>query len=130
ATAQPTMALIAQAVGGAADHLLAPAVTANVIRIDGDAIEFVHPLLAAAAYSLASPAERRRWHTRIAEVAPDPETRARHLAFARPGADPEIARELAEAARHALQRGAPGVAAELFGRALDRVPDAGDPLER
>jgi len=130
AAAQPTTGLVERAIGSLAATLLAPAMEANVIRLDGDAIEFVHPLLAAAAYNAASPADRRRWHARIADVAPDPETRARHLAFARPQADVEIARELAEAARHALQRGAPGVAAELFGRALDRMPEGGSELDR
>src|SRR6185437_7727856 len=99
-----------------AAKLLQPAVQANVIRIDGPAIEFVHPLLAAAAYNTATPEQRKRWHARIAEVAPDPETRARHLAFARPEPDGEVAAELAEAARHALQRGAPGVAGALRSR--------------
>jgi len=122
AAAQPTADLVEKAVGVPAAKLLQPAVQANVIRIDGPAIEFVHPLLAAAAYNTATPEQRKRWHARIAEVAPDPETRARHLAFARPEPDGEVAAELAEAARHALQRGAPGVAAELFGRALDRLP--------
>jgi len=130
AAAQPTAELVEQALGAPAAKLLEPAVRANVIRTDGDAIEFVHPLLAAAAYNAATPEQRRRWHVRIAEVASDQETRARHLAFARPEADPEIARELADAARHALQRGAPGVAAELFARALDRLPGNTDPLER
>ena len=130
AAAQPTIDLVEAALGAPAAKLLEPAVLANVIRIEGDAIEFVHPLLAAAAYSAATPEQRRRWHVRIAEVAPDQETRARHLAFARPEPDPEIARELAAAARHAIQRGAPGVGAELFGRALDRMPPNSEGLER
>ena len=130
AAAQPTIDLVGAALGAPAAKLLEPAVLANVIRIEGDAIEFVHPLLAAAAYNAATREQRRRWHVRIAEVAPDQETRARHLAFARPEPDPEIARELAEAARHAIQRGAPGVGAELFGRALDRMPPNSEGLER
>ena len=130
ATAQPTAELVEKAVGVPATRLLRPAVQANVIRTDGHAIEFVHPLLAAAAYNAPTPEERSRWHIRIAEVAPDPETRARHLAFATPDADPEIARQLAEAARHAIQRGAPGAGAELFGRALDRMPPTATGVER
>jgi len=139
AAAQPTIGLVEAALGAPATARLRPAVDANVIRIDGDAIEFVHPLLAAAAYAAASAGSRRRWHARLAEVAPDQETRARHLAFARPETDAEVARALAEAARHAMQRGAPGTAAELYGSALERMPEidvdgdgasAGTPVER
>src|SRR6185437_14062889 len=84
AAAQPTIGLVEAALAAPATARLRPAVDANVIRIDGDAIEFVHPLLASAAYAAASAGSRRRWHARLAEVAPDQETRARHLAFARP----------------------------------------------
>jgi DNA-binding CsgD family transcriptional regulator len=123
AAAPASLGLIERAVEHPAEIVLEPAIAAQVARIDGDAVEFMHPLFAAAAYA-SSPADLRKWHARIAEVATDPETRARHLAFARPGVDPEAASELAEAARHARQRGAPRAAADLFAQAIDRLPPA------
>ncbi|HEY3191056.1 MAG TPA: ATP-binding protein, partial [Solirubrobacteraceae bacterium] len=60
AAAQPTIDLVETALGAPAAKLLQPAMLANVIRIEGDAIEFVHPLLAAAAYNAATPEQRRR----------------------------------------------------------------------
>jgi DNA-binding NarL/FixJ family response regulator len=122
AAAPASVELIERALERPAPALLQPALDARVARIEGDAVEFVHPLFAAAAYAASSPEEVRRWHARIAEVATDPETRARNLAFARSGPDPEAARELAEAARHAVQRGAPRAAADLFTQAVERMP--------
>jgi DNA-binding CsgD family transcriptional regulator len=123
AAASPaSVQLIERAVEQSAEVALEPAITAQIARIDGDTVEFAHPLFAAAAYAASTPGDRRTWHARIAEVAVDPETRARHLAFARPGLDAGAARQLAEAARQARQRGAPRVAADLFAQAIDRLP--------
>ena len=123
AAASPaSVQLIERAVEQPAEQALAPAISAQIARIEGEAVQFTHPLFAAAAYAAFPPADLRKWHARIAEVAPDPETRARHLAFARPGVDAEAARQLAEAARHARQRGAPRAAADLFAQAIDRLP--------
>jgi DNA-binding NarL/FixJ family response regulator len=120
-----TVELVEAAIGRPAAPVLEPAVRGSVIRIDGGTIDFVHPLLAAAAYSASSTDERDRWHARIAEAATDPETRARHLAFARRGPDPEVAASLAEAARSARDRGATAAAADLFSQALARLPISG-----
>ena len=132
AAASPaTVKLVGQAVEQTAymaHKALEPAVAATIVRIDGDIVEFTHPLFAAAAYDAVTPGDRRKWHARIAEVATDPETSARHLALGRPGPDPEVSALLAEAARHARERGAPGAAAELFAEAIERL--APDPAPR
>jgi DNA-binding CsgD family transcriptional regulator len=125
ALTQPTIAAIARVTGrdrGAIEADLRPAIAGSIVRVDDDAVEFAHPLLAAAAYGAIDPAERRRWHARIAESADDAETRARHLAVARPGPDAAVAAQLADAARAARDRGAPTAAAELFVRALATLP--------
>jgi DNA-binding CsgD family transcriptional regulator len=142
ALTEPTLAGIAAATGGTtaeAERALDPAVRASIVRVvpgagaagaDRSVVEFAHPLLAATAYNAIEPAERRRWHARIAAISTDVESEARHLAFARPGQDAEVAARLAEAARAARDRGAPSAAAELFLEALDRLPPAaGDPAE-
>ena len=117
-----TVDLIEAALGQPAEPILAPAVRGSVVRIDDGSVDFVHPLLAAAAYAAAGPDERRQWHARIADVSTDPERRARHLAFSRRGPDAEVAAVLASAARSARDRGAPTAAADLYSQALARLP--------
>ena len=119
-----TVELIEAALGRPAGLVLEPAVRGSIIRVDGGAIDFVHPLLASAAYAASTAEERASWHARIAEVSDDPETRARHLAFARRGPDAEVAARLADAARSARDRGAAAAAADLYSQALARLPTA------
>jgi DNA-binding NarL/FixJ family response regulator len=102
---------------------LAPAEEAGLVRVERDGrIEFVHPLFASAVYSAAPAARLREAHRTVADLAPDPEERARHLALAAPGPDAEVVRELQAAARHARMRGSPDSAAELTGLALRLLP--------
>ena len=102
---------------------LAPAEEAGLVRVEVDGrIEFVHPLFASAVYSAAPAARLREAHRAVADLARDPEERARHLALAAPGPDAGIARELRAAARHARMRGSPESAAELTGLALRLLP--------
>jgi DNA-binding CsgD family transcriptional regulator/tetratricopeptide (TPR) repeat protein len=102
---------------------LAPAEEAGLVRVEADgAIEFVHPLFASAVYSAAPAARLREAHRAVADLARDPEERARHLALAAAGPDPEVVRELQVAARHARLRGSPDSAAELTGLALRLLP--------
>jgi tetratricopeptide (TPR) repeat protein len=89
--------------------------------VDGR-IRFAHPLLASGAYALTAPAERRELHARLADVAPDPEERARHLALASSGPDERAAAELDAAAQRADGRGAPAAAAELYELAARLTP--------
>jgi DNA-binding CsgD family transcriptional regulator len=110
---------------------LAPAEEAGLVRIEPDRrIEFVHPLFASAVYSAAPAARLRDAHRAVADLAHDPEERARHLALAAPGPDTGVVRELRAAAGHARMRGSPDSAAELTGLALRLLPaDAPERLE-
>jgi DNA-binding NarL/FixJ family response regulator len=102
---------------------LAPAEEAGLVRVERDGrIEFVHPLFASAVYSAAPAARLREAHRAVADLARDPEERARHLALAAPGPDAAVAQELQAAARHARMRGSPDSAAELTGLALRLLP--------
>jgi DNA-binding NarL/FixJ family response regulator len=102
---------------------LAPAEEAGLVRVEADGrIEFVHPLFASAVYSAAPAARLREAHRAVADLAHDPEERARHLALAAPGPDAEVAQELQAAARHARMRGSPDSAAELTRLALRLLP--------
>ena len=74
---------------------LAPAEEAGLVRVEVDGrIEFVHPLFASAVYSAAPAARLREAHRAAADLARDPEERARHLALAAPGPDTGIVQEL------------------------------------
>ena len=126
ALSQPTLALVFAAAGGNRG-VLAPAVEAQVVELDGDRIRFTHPLLAAAAYGGTE--SRSKLHGRLAEIVVDPEERARHLALAAHGPDSSVAAALEEAARGAAARGSPAAAAELTEQAArltpaDRAEDA------
>ena len=123
AASSPTPALIETVMATAVADILEPAIGAGIIRADVSLIEFTHPLLAAAAYSLSAVEVRRHWHERLAEQASDPEARARHLGAARPGPDVEVAELLRAAAVHARSRGAPAASGELFAEAIQRLPD-------
>ena len=123
AAATPTLDIVESVLGQSAQDLLTPAERVGVIRLGDGRVTFEHPLLAAAAYSRPSVAQRRHWHGRLAAQATDPEERARHGALAVSGPDSEVALTLQDAARHARQRGAPGVAADLFAMAIARTPD-------
>ena len=102
---------------------LAPAEEAGLVRVEVDGrIEFVHPLFASAVYSAAPAARLREAHRAVADLARDPEERARHLALAASGPDAGVVQELQAAARHARMRGSPDSAAELTGLALRLLP--------
>ena len=84
ALADPTLALIGAVAGDDSESALGPAVEAELVTIVGGRVRFTHPLLAAAAYSAAGPAERRSVHAALATRV-RPEERARHLALAASG---------------------------------------------
>lgn len=92
---------------------LEPAFVAHVIELSDGVIRFTHPLFASALYQAASPVARRRAHARLAEIVGDPLARTRHRALASDRPDAATAAALEEAARLALARGAPILAAEL-----------------
>ncbi len=111
----PTTALVSA-------EALAPAEEAAVVRIEGDRIEFTHPLLAAAVYRSATTSQRRAAHRHLAAAAGSREERVRHLALAGSGSDASLAAELEGVARLAATRGATASAAELAALAVERTP--------
>lgn len=131
ASPRPTVAVLAAAHGDRL-HVLAGlehAVRAGVVELDDDElVRFAHPLLSSVCYDAAPPWRRREAHSRLAAVA-EGEERARHLALATEGADAAVAAALDGAAPHALGRGAPAAAAELYEIAAHLTPP-GDPAAR
>jgi len=113
AVSHPTLELVGRATGGRVDERLAPALAAHVIELEGDRIRFSHPLLASGVYAAASSGERRALHRRLAELLPNAEERARHLALGAEGPDGNVGGALEHAAQRAHSRGAFASAAEL-----------------
>jgi DNA-binding CsgD family transcriptional regulator len=111
ALSQPTIELLEAALGR--DPALGPALEAQVVELERDRIRFAHPLLASGVYWTTSPAERHALHWRLAQLVPDAEERARHLALGVDGPDADVAAALEEAAARARARGASAAAAEL-----------------
>jgi DNA-binding CsgD family transcriptional regulator len=121
ALAEPTSELAWRAVGAdqlAGERLLAVAERAGLVRLDGHHVRFTHPLLAAGVLAAASPGDRRALHRRLAGIVTDPEQRARHLALAAAGNDPQTVAALDEGAVRARARGAPAAAAQLLEMAM------------
>jgi tetratricopeptide (TPR) repeat protein len=115
----PSTSLLERA--GVDPHALDAAVAADVIKREGNALRFSHPLLSSVLYADLEE-ERPRIHRRIAEIVDDPLVRARHLALATDEADPDVATLLDDAARTASDRGAAALAAELAEHALRLTP--------
>mgnify|MGYP001352659067 CR=1 FL=1 len=130
ASGRPTVDLLAAARGDRPHVLsgLEDAARAGVVDLDDQLVRFTHPLLSSVCYEAAPPWRRREAHARLAGVV-EGEERARHLALATEGADAAVASTLDEAAPHALGRGAPAAAAELYEIAADLTPP-GDPAAR
>ncbi|MFE9425125.1 AAA family ATPase [Kitasatospora sp. NPDC006697] len=102
---------------------LAAALDAGVLtRGPGRELRFAHPLLREIIYADATERQRRDCHAQLAEQLDDPLERARHRALASPDRGAELSAELAAAARLAVERGAPALAAELSQLAADRTP--------
>ena len=119
--AAPTVELVSRATISDDDRLvelLEIAESKGIIAIDGNRIQFAHPLLARGVYTQAAPATRRSMHRRLAEIVDEPELRARHLALAATSGDDVTLRALDKAAESARARGAPAAAAELMDLAI------------
>ena len=99
-------------------ELLEHAEDKGIIEIDGNRLQFTHPLLARGVYDTAAPAQRRKMHRRLAEVVDQPELRARHLALGTTRGDFITLQALDTAAESAGTRGAPVAAAELLELAM------------
>jgi ATP/maltotriose-dependent transcriptional regulator MalT len=119
--ATPTVELVSSATIRDEDRLvdlLETAESKGIIAIDGNRIQFAHPLLARGVYTQAAPGRRRSMHRRLAEIVEEPELRARHLALAATSGDDETLHALDAAADSARKRGAPAAAAELIDLAI------------
>lgn len=116
ALAAPHVDLIAQALGDTdVVALLGQAEDAGVVELRADgAVRFAHPLLATSIYGDTVPSVHRGLHRMLAGVVTDVEERARHLALAAVGPDPETVAALDAAATSARRRGAAATAAELL----------------
>lgn len=123
AAAHPTTELLGAAVGRSVEDQLAKAADAGLVAFDGAGVRFTHPLYGSAIYADASRDRRHRVHRRLSEVVHDPEERARHLALAAEGSDPEASAALEVAAAAATARGAPAGAAELLELAERLLPE-------
>ena len=132
ALADPTVALVESAVGAGCEAGVDEALAAGIVEVDGDRLRFTHTLLGSAVALRLSPSRRRSLHARLAVVVPTVEERARHLALAAAAPDRATAAILEDAAQAALERGAPGGAAELAEHALRLTPatDAADARRR
>jgi DNA-binding CsgD family transcriptional regulator len=119
-SAHPTVALVEGVAGGTAG--LAEAESAGIVVMQGTAIEFMHPLFASTVYEIAPARERRAAHAALSQVVEHPEERARHLALCATGPSEEVARALEAAGNHAVARGAPLAAAELYRLAATTTP--------
>ena len=126
ALARPTVALVEE-ITGAPERVtgdLERAARAGIIGLEAGRIVFTHPLLGSAIYADAPDGVRRSLHRRLAQLAAEPEERARHLALGADGPDSGVAGALEEAAHLARSRGAPDAAAELFELAAKLTPAA------
>ncbi len=125
--AAPTVELVSRATISDSDqvvYLLEIAEGKGIIAIDGNRIQFAHPLLTRGVYTESVPASRRSMHRRLAEIVDEPELRARHLALAATSGDDVTLRALDKAAESARARGAPEAAAELMDLAIGLGGDA------
>ncbi|MGZ6343090.1 MAG: LuxR C-terminal-related transcriptional regulator [Candidatus Limnocylindrales bacterium] len=116
-SSQPTVALLERVMGPAALPAIDEACRAGVLAADGERLRAAHPLFASTAYGAAPPGLRRGLRRTLAESVEDPLERAVHRAATIEGSDPPAGRELEAAARLALGRGAPAMAADLLERA-------------
>ncbi len=116
---RPTSDLLAR-VGGS-DGLV-DLQTAGIMRVAGQAVEFDHPLMAAAFRDLAGPDNVRGMHQQLSGIVDEPTERARHLALAAAGADEALAAEIEDVAHEAASRAAIDTAAELATHAATLTP--------
>ncbi len=96
------------------------AVSEHVLEIGGR-VRFSHPLVRAAVYAAATPADRQAVHGALAaatDAGPDPDRRAWHRAHATSAPDEAVALELIDHAGRAQRRGGIAAAAAFLERAV------------
>ena len=104
------------------EEVLDAAGDAGVVVAEGDRLRAAHPLLAAAAVTSATPAQRRAVHADLAGSSADEFRAARHRALAATRADEALAADLAATAARALARRSAADAAALAEQALRLTP--------
>lgn len=127
----PTVERVSRATGmatGRVVELLESGQARGVAELEGNRIQFRHPLFATGVYSSVSPPQRRSMHRQFADIVDEPELKARHLALAATTADPDTLEALDAAAEAAQAKGAPAVAAELLDLAINLGGDT--PIRR
>ncbi|MBJ7332828.1 MAG: AAA family ATPase, partial [Solirubrobacteraceae bacterium] len=97
---------------------------ARILRLDGDHVVFVHPLMRGVVAAMGDGADQRRVHAALAKHA-SPDARPWHLASATVGRSAQVADALDEAGWRAVSRGAHAAAADAFARAADFSEAAG-----
>ena len=120
--AHPALETLERAFHAPLESDLEPASRAAIAAREGDVIAFAHPLHAAAVVAVATAAERRQMHRRLAAVVHASEERARHLALAADVPDEATARLIEEGAVSARARGGLHAAAELLESARTVTP--------
>ncbi|MBU2664596.1 AAA family ATPase [Actinoplanes bogorensis] len=115
-TGNVTLVLAAAAAGADA---LDVAERSGLVRVAADGIVFRHPLIRAAAYQIAEPADRRAAHRALAAADPDNDRVAWHRAAAAVGTDEEVATALEDSAQRAVRRGGHAAAATALLRAAE-----------
>ena len=99
---------------------------AGLLAVTPAAVEFAHPVYAAAVRAAIPPGVRRRLHGALAGVVTSRDERARQLARCTVEPNNAVAGELAEAAERQRTRGAPELAAGLLEHAAALTPDGPD----
>ncbi len=112
---RPTTGVLAR-VGGADG--VTEAEGAGILRHSGGAVEFDHPLMAAACREEAGSAKVRLMHGELGALGDEGSERARHRALAASDPDELLAAELEAAAHDAANRAAPSTAGELAAHAV------------
>ena len=127
AVAGPSPVSVLVAAGGAdlVDGPLRAGLDANVFTLGPDfVLRFSHPLISTAVLAGTNPLDRQSAHASLAAAVWDPDTRAIHLAHAVTGPDATVAADVETAAVRLARRGAPRLAADLFGHSARLTPPA------
>jgi DNA-binding CsgD family transcriptional regulator len=121
----PAVTWRAAALDGLEPEAALPAETAQLVTMTPE-LRFRHPLIRAAVYASADPADRRRAHgllARATDARISADLRAWHLAAAALAPDEDIAAELERCAELARRRGGFLAEAEFLARAAELSPD-------
>lgn len=94
---------------------LAPAIAAKLIEVEGNDVQFRHPLTRSAMHQVADPALRQKIHAAYAAILRDqPDRRLWHRSVSTIGPDDELANEHDRMAERAVRRGALITAIEVL----------------